>query len=133
MKYCPKHQEFDYVQMIARTALAAFNHNHNSGREQKVNSQVEPSNRFVFPKAALRWIAKPVYEDKSYDHLWKMIEEVVDQQENRLLSLIAITKRGNIAKISASPKEELLEKQFSVSHNFRPNLLSIGTSHNKIK
>lgn len=112
-KYCPKRQEFDSVQMSARTALAVLDHNNNCGREQKVNADGMPCYRFVFPKASSKWVAKPMYENKTYAHVWDMLQTVVEQQESRLFSPIITTHSQNIAKVAAPAKTELLQHHHS--------------------
>lgn len=112
-KYCPKRQEFDSVQMYARTALAVLDHNRGTGREHKTNSEGEPCYRFVFPKASSMWVAKPVYEEKTYDHVWDMMNSVVEQQESRMLSPVFPVHPKNIAKVAAPPKKDILARHHS--------------------
>jgi hypothetical protein len=115
-KYCPKRQEFDSVQMIARTALAVLDHNNSTGREQKVDSSGEPCYRHVFPKSSAKWVAKPLYEEKTYKHVWDILHKVVEQQRGHQLSLIIPTHPQNIASIPMPPKHELLLRQHSRFH-----------------
>jgi hypothetical protein len=112
-KYCPKRQEFDSVQMTARTALAVLDHNNSTGRKQKQTSDGEPRYRFVFPKSSSKWVAKPLYEDKTFQHVWHMMHCVVEQQRSHLLSPVVPTHSQNIAKIAIPPKHELLAQQHS--------------------
>ena len=57
-KYCPKRQHFGYRGMVARTQLAALDHNHNTGRNQATTATGEEKrHKLVFPKAKKQWIA----------------------------------------------------------------------------
>jgi len=53
------------------------------------------------------WVAKPVYDVKSYDHVSDMMHSVVDQQETHSLLPIG-SSHQNIAPIPAPAKDELL-------------------------
>ena len=53
-KYCPKRQEFDTVQMTARTALVVLDHINETDLEQKVDAYGEPCYKAVFPKATAK-------------------------------------------------------------------------------
>ena len=83
-KYCPKRHEFDTVQMAARTALVVLEPNDNTGQEQNVDAHGKPCYKAVFPKAMAKWIVRPVYEEKCYDYIWKMMKQVVVQQDNHV-------------------------------------------------
>jgi hypothetical protein len=112
-KYCQKRHEFDSVQMTARTALAVLDHNHNIGREQKTNSVGEPCYRFAFPKTSGKWVAKPLYEDKSYKHVWDILHSVIEQQQCHLLSPVVPTHAQDSATVALISKQELLLCQIS--------------------
>lgn len=69
LKYAPKRQEFDEDQMYTRTALAVIDHNLNQNRGQKISNDGQALYKVVFPKATAHWVAKPVYNDKSYRYV----------------------------------------------------------------
>ena len=100
------------MQMSARTALAVLDHNHNTQRQQKVTSEGKPCFKVVYTKTSARWVAKPVYDVKSYDHVSDMMHSVVDQQETPSLLPVA-SSHQNIAPIPAPAKDELLSKHYS--------------------
>ncbi|ESO88711.1 hypothetical protein LOTGIDRAFT_165496 [Lottia gigantea] len=64
LKYCPKRQHFSYDGMVARTQLAALDHNYNTGRKQATSSRgpTEGALKFnqVFPKRCKTWVAQPI-------------------------------------------------------------------------
>ena len=72
LKYVPKRENLSYQGMVARTQLAALDHNYNLNRSQPVisneNDEVgEERYKVVFPKGCKVWVAKCVVNDKSYD------------------------------------------------------------------
>lgn len=113
-KYCPKRQEFDAVQMSARTALAVLDHNFNAEREQKVTSDGKPCFKVAYTKASAKWVAKPIYASKSYDHVSDMLHSVITQQETHFLEPVANSNKcHNIAPVPAPPKDELVARRIS--------------------
>ena len=107
--YCHKLQHY------SRTQLAILGHNQNAGRSQAQTKDGSLKHKFVCPKGTGGWVAKPKYEDKSYQFV-----------DNLMATLVAF-KRGdtevpplppkqavrNIASITRPPKEELLAKHRS--------------------
>ncbi|KAK2177520.1 hypothetical protein NP493_584g00011 [Ridgeia piscesae] len=87
-KYAPKRQHFAYPQMLARTALAALDHNSNVGRSQarvrKPNAQSTEEGdlmyRCAFSKQTKQWVAKPIYTEKKYDYIKPMMEAAVQRK-----------------------------------------------------
>ena len=110
LKYVPKRQEFDFDQMVARTALAVIDHNMSRNRAQATNKKGEKVFRLAFPKATSEWVAKPVYESKSYDWVLTMMRKLVEEKEHRTLSPIKVSRRGNIATKPAPPKADIILK-----------------------
>jgi len=113
-KYCPKRQEFDSEQMSARVTLAVLDHNHNTGRQQRLTSEGKPCFKVAYTKTSSKWVAKPVYDPKSYDYVSDMLNAVVVQQETHsLVSVTPSTRHRNIAPVPAPPKDELLARHIS--------------------
>ena len=87
MKYCPKRQHFSHEGMVARTQLAALDHNHNCSRKQAVvkHSSSLGSLRYnlVFPKVRKTWVVKPIKEEKSYGQLDALMESILKQKNQR--------------------------------------------------
>ncbi|ESO94791.1 hypothetical protein LOTGIDRAFT_161042 [Lottia gigantea] len=63
LKYLPKRQEFDFACMMARTQLAALDHNHNVDREIVLEDS-KPKYRPAYSKKGKQWVVKPIYESK---------------------------------------------------------------------
>ena len=109
-KYVPKRQEFDFDQMVARTALAVIDHNMSRNRLQATNKKGEKQFRLVCPKATSEWVVKPVYEAKSYDWVYAMLKKVVSEKECRTLSPVQVSRKGNIARTPAPLKSDVILK-----------------------
>ena len=71
--------------MVARTQLAALDHNHNTGRNQATTATGKDKKRYklVFPKAKKQWVAKTIYESKSYSYLDEMMTKVIGAREKK--------------------------------------------------
>ena len=80
-KYCPKRQHFSCNGMLARTQLAALDHNHNTGRGQATTSSGEMRYNMVFPKPIKIWVAKPIAESKSYGYLQGILKAVLNKRQ----------------------------------------------------
>ncbi|XP_070550648.1 uncharacterized protein [Ptychodera flava] len=117
-KYVPKRQEFDYEQMLARTQLAALDHNANVGRAHRRNKNGDLQWRPVCPKATNTWIVKKVYEEKSYEWAKQLIVSTLLQKIGHDKSVPVASTRThhvnslpkNIAPVPAPPKEDLLQR-----------------------
>jgi hypothetical protein len=113
-KYCPKRQEFDFVQMCARTALAVLDHNNNTERPQKLTRTGEPCFKVAYTKTTSKWVAKPVYSAKTYDFAFEMLDSVVVQQECKSLQPVAFSREWrNIAPVPPPVKSDLLARRVS--------------------
>lgn len=108
LKYVPKRQEFDSDQMWTRTALAAMDHNFSQNRGHKINKDGEKAYKLVCPKATGKWIAKPIYNAKSYQWVYAMMENVLVQKETMALIVKKRDDEGNIAPVPKPSKSELV-------------------------
>ena len=87
-KYAPKRQHFAHPQMLARTELAALDHNSNVGRCQarvrKPNAQSTEEGDLkyhcAFSKQTKQWVAKPIHTEKKYDYIKPMMEAAIQQE-----------------------------------------------------
>ena len=70
LKYLPKREHFSFKGMLARTQLAALDHNFNTQREQAVvtrgPNKGEKRYNVVCPKQRNNWVAKPINEKKNH-------------------------------------------------------------------
>ena len=87
LKYLPKREHFSFKGMVARTQLAALDHNFNVDRKQAVVTkgaqQGEKRYNVVCPKQRNNWVAKPIKEKKSYSYVNAMMENVLKIQEGQ--------------------------------------------------
>ncbi|XP_052767015.1 uncharacterized protein LOC128207876 [Mya arenaria] len=85
LKYMPKRIHYSLEGMIARTQLAALDHNHNVNRAQatvKTGSRKgEKRFRTEFSKLSKSWIAKKMYEKKSYEYLEILMEKTLETEK----------------------------------------------------
>lgn len=114
LKYVPKRQAFGYAQMVARTQLAALDHNFNLKREVAVDHTGQQRFGIMFPKASGRWGVRKVYVSKTYNYRQEMMSMVVDkklsgdtikaphQEKSKVLP-------RNIAPVPAPSKASLVE------------------------
>ena len=82
-KYLPKRQHFSYKGMVARTQLAALHHSANTGRAQATSSKGESERQLrykVYQKRSKDWIAKPIMEKTTRDHLYPMLDAIVERK-----------------------------------------------------
>ena len=83
-KYVPKWQHFWYKSMVARTQLAALDHNANTSRNHATASRGENKGelrfKVVFPKRSKEWIAKPIMEKTTRDHVRPLLDAIVERK-----------------------------------------------------
>ena len=103
--------------MVARTMLAAMDHNYNTGREQAViqTGPMAGGKRFkgVFPKAKYEWIAKPIYAKKNYTWRQELVQTTIANCEREDWLAKPIDKPNLPSNIATKPqplKQELVTK-----------------------
>ena len=106
--------------MVARTQLTALDHNANSGRQQaatRTGDEVQLQYKIVFPKHTKEWVAKPVMEKTTRDHLKPMLDAVVarkKQKKQERSSKITTTHiPKNIASKPRPSKDDVIAKHTS--------------------
>ena len=86
LKYVPKRKHFSYRGMLARTQLAALDHNHNCNRLQALVKTGKNKGQQQFkvekPKANKSWVCKPIKEEKSYQYLSSVMADVVKAKQH---------------------------------------------------
>ena len=114
-KYCHKLQHYSYHGMRARTQLAILDHNQNAGRSQDQTKDGSLKHKFACPKGTGGWVAKPRYEDKSYQFVDDLMATPVafKRGDTEVPPLPPKPAVRNIASITRPPKEELLVKHRS--------------------
>ena len=81
-KFCPKREHFPYKGMLARTHLAALEHNHNVNRIHATTTTGEKRYKLEHRKAKKEWIVRPIYESMSNSHLNDMMKEVIEKRNS---------------------------------------------------
>ena len=118
LKYCEKQSHFFHNRMVARTALAALDKNHNIGRQHARTQTGEIRYKVAYPKGRKDWVAKPITEDKLYHYIAEMGTRVVALQcsytsepSNHKFTSSQIP--ANIAPVPCPPKQEVITKHRS--------------------
>ena len=107
--------------MTARTQLAALDHNANTGRQQaraeRGGNEGEPRYKFVYPKQTKDWVAKPLMEKTTRDHLKPIVEAIVQRKKQnvneRSAGIDTIHLSKNIAATPRPSREALIAKRTS--------------------
>ena len=98
------------VGMCARTMLAALDNNNNVGRQQATvkSGQRKGEARYnaVFRKDRKSWIARPVYQPKSYEYIDRLMENVKQLCINSTGDVDYLPKRHLPRNIAAEDKPE---------------------------
>ncbi|KAK3107625.1 hypothetical protein FSP39_018614 [Pinctada imbricata] len=107
LKYCPKKQHFSYEGMVARTQLAALDHNNGTERDQAVVQKGERAGELmykqVFPKCSKRWVLKPIYVKKNFNFRKDLMSRTVEVRKEKI-ALPAIQKPNLPKNIATAPK-----------------------------
>ena len=117
LKYLAKRQHFSYKGMVARTQLAALDHNANTRRQQatvsKGENEEELRYKVVFPKQTKEWVAKPIME-KTREHLKPILDSIVARKlqdaADRSATLTAPHVPCNIATKPRPAKADVIAK-----------------------
>ena len=118
LKYCEKRNHFSYEGMLARTELAALDHNYNLARKLAQTSTGMPRYKLIYPKGRNEWVAKPITDAKSYDYINGMMARVVEARHSvpHELSRSAIkfpSLPSNIAPVPRPPKDDIIHRHKS--------------------
>lgn len=121
LKYLPKREHFSYRGMVARTQLAAMDHNFNLDRSQAVTSNKDGHGgqeryKVVFPKGRKNWVAKPMKKKKSYKYVFDMLYNVVKVKlEGRKVTGITVPDKipKNIAPMPRPEKNGIIARHKS--------------------
>ena len=110
-KYVNKSQHYSYNGMVSRTQLAVIDHNCNLGRGVATTTSGDVRYKCVYPKLQKQWVAKPIYEEKSYQFVHDLLSDTIlmkmgeidvpDLERPHLLQNIAPNPRGNKEDIIA--------------------------------
>ena len=79
LRWVPKRIHFSYEGMRARTQLACLDYNNNCACQQSTTKDGERRWKIVFPKS--KWIAKPIYRNKTHNYIHELMETVYETKE----------------------------------------------------
>lgn len=119
LKYIPKRIHYSMEGMNARTKLAVMDHNHNVNRAQakikKGKRKGELRYKVECPKMSKEWVAKKVYEQKSYAHVHELVKSVIETATNETVPRREKTRKlpRNISVTAKPQKSELIRKRVS--------------------
>ena len=119
LKYCSKREHYSHRGMIARTQLAALDNNVNTGCRQALVMAGERAGearyKLCFPKSNKRWVIKPISEKKSYNHLSRLLSEVIKrvEQGGAIAQPVPVQLPKNIASEPAPPKADAIQQHRS--------------------
>ena len=104
-KYVPKRIHFSLEGMIARTQLAALDHNFNVGREHSTTESSEERFKVQYSRQKGDYVAKKIYEEKNYGYVGAMMAQVVDVAKGTL-TVAAVPRRKHTAISRQVPPEK---------------------------
>lgn len=114
-KYIPKSQHYSYNGMKSRTQLAIIDHNANAGRAIATTEAGEARYKCVFPKLQKQWVAKPIFENKSYQFVEDLMNDTILHKNGELNAppLERPVLPQNIAATPRGNKEDIIAKHVS--------------------
>ena len=117
-KYLPKAQHYSYNGMRCRTQLAVIDNNWNAGRNVATTESGEERFKCVYPKFQKKWVAKPIYEEKSYQFVEDLMRDTVllKQGAINVAPLQTPVLPANIAPTPRGNKKEIIEQRMSRFH-----------------
>ena len=106
--------------MVPRTQLAILDHNNNVGRPQTVDDDGGGRYKIVFPKATKCWVAKPIYEPKSYLYRRELLSEIIALREKKTTILntykvepLPAPIASRITSVKRPEKSKIIKKRIS--------------------
>ena len=117
-KYAQKNQHYSYNGMKSRTQLAIIDHNCTVGRGVATTMSGEQRYKCVYPKLQKQWVAKPVYEEKSFQFVQDLLHDTISLK----LGVIDVPQLErpalpqNIAPTPRGSKQDLVARQVSRFH-----------------
>jgi len=104
--------------MVARTQLAALDHNTTNGRQQATitrgANEGEHQCKLVYPKHTKEWVTKPIMETASRDYLSPILDAIVDRKRRkpreRSAALAAPRVPNNKSSKPKPPRADIITK-----------------------
>lgn len=114
-KYVNKSQHYSYSGMVSRTQLAVIDHNCNVGRGVATTASGDERYKCVYPKLQKQWVAKPIYEEKTYQFVHYLLRDTILLKEGEIEA--PALERPNLPKnIAPNPrgnKGDIIERHVS--------------------
>ena len=100
--------------MIARSQLAALDHNANASRNHVTvlsrENEEELRYKVVFPKRSKEWVAKPIKETTTRDHLQPMMDAIIERKNQDAADRSATVTAPHIpCYIASTPQPDKAE------------------------
>ena len=113
-KYLPKRQHFWYKGKVARSQLAALDHNANGSRNHATvlsrENEDELRCKVVFPKRSKEWVAKPIMEKTTRGHLQPMLDVIIETKNQDAADRSATVTTPHIPRnIASTPRLDKAE------------------------
>ena len=114
-KYLPKSQHYSYNGMKCHTQLAVIDNNWNAGREIATTKNGEARYKCVYPKLQKKWVAKPIYEEKSYQFVKELMMDTIlmKQGEIQVAPVQVPAIPANIAPVARGSKQDIISQHMS--------------------
>ena len=120
-KYLPKREHFWFKGMVARSQLAALDHNTNTSRNHATVSSGEKKGelryKVVYPKRSKEWVAKAIMQKTKSDHLQPISDATVKRKNqdaaDRSATIAAPHIPQNIANTPQPDKAEVIARHTS--------------------
>ncbi|XP_040191633.1 uncharacterized protein LOC120924691 isoform X1 [Rana temporaria] len=123
LKYRPKHHHFEIDGMVARTQLAALDHNRNVGREQagrrpqSCGAPIQnPNCRYIYSKAKKDWTMAKMYDGANQEFMIDILTDSISLAAGDL-KVDWIPRRSyepeNIAHFPCPEKPDMLQRYLS--------------------
>lgn len=114
-KYVSKSQHYSYSGMVSRTQLAIIDHNSSVGRGVATTASGEQRYKCVYPKLQKQWVAKPIYEDKTYQFVEDLVSDAILMKKGEIE--VPCLERPNLAQnIAPTPrgnKDDIIARHVS--------------------
>lgn len=105
--------------MKFRTQFAILHNNWNAGRKVKVatTSSGEAWFKRVFPKLQKKWVAKPIYEEKTHGFVEELMRDTISLKHGEIEVPVAPLQKPvlpqNIAPTLQGSKQEIVSQHMS--------------------
>ena len=114
-KYVQQNQHYSYNSMKTRTQLATIHLNCNVGRGVATTMSGEQRFKCVYPKLQKQWVAKPLYEENSFQFVQDLLHDPISLKLG-VINVPQLERPGVPQSIASTPggnKEDIIARQVS--------------------